>query len=424
MNMQTDRWIVDQNGASSGGEFELAAPDDTDADALALVAETAVRRLIRALDIVDDPRKARGKRHSFLGVLLIAVLGCVCGCDDAEALEDWAIKEKGWLSQFIDFTHGTPRQDVFLRVLAAMDPTLFRTAFMTWANEMMQSLGISAGQIAVDGQTHRGSGNGATKQKPVHIVSALACESGLVLGQQKTEAKSNEITAIPELLQLLYLKGALVSVDAMGCQVKIAKVILAKGGDYFFGLKGNQSTLMEQTKALFDEVLDPRKRTIDEAQPPATQRVESTDGDHGRIEIRQAIVCHDIHAWIPAARRFPKLKTVVAIISTREDIITGKTSTERRLYVSSRVLTAEAALDASRTHWAVENKLHWCLDVTFGQDANRTRTKNAAANLGVVRTFALNLVRAYKGDKLSIPRRRRLSDYKVDYREELLAASA
>lgn len=428
MDVGSELWVVEEDVTAEdldGAEALEPGQDGEEEEvrALHLVAGAALGRLFKALSLVKDPRKPRGVRHSLLNVLVIAVLGCVCGCDDAEALEDWGKKERRWLSGFLDLTHGVPSQDVFLRVLAAVDPKAFRTAFLTWAEELMKALGVAAGQIAVDGQTHRGSHDRAAKQKPIHVVSAMVCESGLVLGQHKTDAKSNEIKALPDLLQLLYLKGALVSVDAMGCQVKIARLILQKGGDYFFGLKGNQSNLKAQTDALFDAVFDTRRRRRDEAPPPVVDRHTTTDGDHGRIEIREAVVCHDFGAWIPAAKRFPSLKTVVAILSKREDKISGKTTTERRLYVSSRHLTAEQALNASRTHWAVENKLHWCLDVTFGQDKNRTRAKNAAANFGVVRTYSLNLIRAWKGDKLSVPRRRRLCDYSLDYRTALLAAS-
>jgi predicted transposase YbfD/YdcC len=427
MEMDTESWVIAAEALIDGPLSELddmppqGKPDSSER-VLERLAATALHRLIAALSIVADPRKPRGRRHSLMNVLVIAVLGCVCGSDNAEALEDWGVKEKDWLSTFLNFEHGTPSQDVFLRVLGALDPATFRTAFLTWAREIMSSLGLT-GQIAVDGQTHRGSHDRAKGQKPIHVLSALACESGLVLGQEKTDVKSNEITALPALLQLLYLKGALVSVDAMGCQLKVAKTILDRGGDYLFGLKGNQSNLQAQTAALFGDVFDTRKRTADEAAPPSVQRYQSTDGGHGRIETREAVVCNDFKDRVPAAKRFPSLSTLVAIVSTREDAISGKSTTETRLYVSSRKLTGEQALNATRKHWAVENKLHWCLDVTFGQDGNRTRTKHAAQNLGVVRTFALNLVRAYTGDKLSIPRRRRLCDYRLDYRLALLAAS-
>lgn len=427
MEMDTESWEMSAEAVICEPVVQsdaIGSALDPDRPALALerLAAIAVHRLIAALSIVADPRQRRGRRHSVINVLVIAVLGCVCGADNAEALEDWAVKEKNWLSTFLTFEHGTPSQDVFLRVLGALDPVTFRTAFLTWAREVMSSLGLT-GQIAIDGQTHRGSHDRAKSQKPIHVLSALACESGFVLGQEKTDVKSNEITALPALLQLLYLKGALVSVDAMGCQVKVAKTILDRGGDYLFGLKGNQSTLQTQTAALFDEVFDTRKRAVDEAAPPVVERHQSTDGGHGRIETREAIVCHDFKDRVPAAKRFPSLCTLVAIVSTREDAISGKSTTERRLYVSSRKLTAEQATTATRMHWAVENKLHWCLDVTFGQDGNRTRKKHAAQNLGVIRTFALNLVRAYTGDKRSLPRRRRLCDYQLDYRLALLAAS-
>jgi len=431
MDVQTDCWELNESvdvasvgSAVDAGPASSTMPDPSPPlDSNTQVAAKAIHRLLAALSLVTDPRSARGVRHPVINVLVIAVLGCVCGCDDAEALEDWGKKEQTWLSGFLSLTHGTPSQDVFLRVLAAMDPGPFRTAFLTWAHEVIQSLG-SSGQIAVDGQTHRGSYDRATGQKPVHMVSALACESGLVLGQQKTDVKSNEITALPELLQLLYLKGALVSIDAMGCQTKIAKTILDKGGDYLFGLKGNQSTLQDETAALFDDASDTRKRAVDRAKPPSVESHKETDSGHGRIEVREAVVCHVFADRVPGAARFPSIRTLIAVISQREDAISGQTTVERRLYISSRHLSAQDALAATRLHWAVENRLHWCLDVTFGQDANRTRTRNAAANLGVIRTFALNLVRAYTGDKLSLPRRRRLCDYRLDYRRAVIASSA
>ena len=179
-------------------------------------SQTAIRKvvdvvtgLLASLVVVDDPRRRRGLRHLLLDVLAIAVLGCVCGCDNAEALEDWAKKEKEWLSGFLKLPHGTPGQDVFLRVLAAIDPEQFRNAFLVWVREILQVLGVD-GQIAVDGQTNRGSRDRAKNQSPVHMVSALMCGEGLVLGQIKTDEKSNEITAIPQLLGLLDLRGALV----------------------------------------------------------------------------------------------------------------------------------------------------------------------------------------------------------------------
>jgi len=379
--------------------------------------------LLTAVAVVEDPRKDRGKRHLLLDILVIAVLGCLCGCDHAEALEDWAEKEHQWLRGFLALPHGTPGQDVFLRVLAAIDPQQFHDAFLTWVRDMLRVLGVDD-QIAVDGQTNRGSRDRAKNRKPVHMVSALVCGEGLVLGQVKTDEKSNEITAIPQLLRLLDLQGALVSMDAMGTQVSIAKLIRAKQGDYLMGLKGNQSTLRDETEAVFEAANAPRSVNVDEAQPPAASEASETDKGHGRIETRTAKVMTEFAEWVPASQRWPDLSSLIAIEAVREDILSGTTSTETRFYISSRKMSPAQALAATRNHWLVENQLHWCLDVTFGQDANQTRTKNAAENLAVVRHFALNLVRAYGGDRYCVARRRRLCDYNVDYRERLLGLAA
>jgi predicted transposase YbfD/YdcC len=378
--------------------------------------------LLRSLLVVSETRKNRGKRYPLVDVLAIAVLGCVCGCDNAEALEDWAKKEQDWLSGFLALPHGTPGQDVFLRVLAAICPEEFRRAFLLWSQQILKALGVD-GQIAVDGQTNRGSRDRAAQRSPVHMVSALACGEGLVLGQVKTDEKSNEITAIPQLLRLLDLRGALVSIDAMGCQVSIASLIRARHGDYLMGLKGNQSTLRDETEAVFEAVKAPPCANVDEAQPPAVAEATDVDKGHGRIETRTAKVITDFADWVPASERWPDIRSLIAIESTREEVISGTSTTETRFYISSRRMSPQEAIVAVRKHWLVENQLHWCLDVSFGQDANQTRTKYAAENLAVVRHFALNLVRRYKGDRYSVPRRRRLCDYRVNYREKLLQMS-
>jgi predicted transposase YbfD/YdcC len=379
----------------------------------------AITGLLAALAVVVDPRKDKVKRHLLLDVLVIAVLGCLCGCDNAEALEDWAKKERQWLSGFLLLPHGTPGQDVFLRVLAAIDPKEFRNAFLTWVREILRVLGVD-GQIAVDGQTNRGSRDRAKNRSPVHMVSALTCGEGLVLGQIKTDDKSNEITAIPELLGLFDLRGALVSMDAMGCQVAIAKLIRAKEGDYLMGLKGNQSTLRDETEAIFEAANAPRSINVDEAQPPAMSETTETDKGHGRLETRTAKVITDFAEWVPASQRWPDLSCLIAVEATREELLSGKTTTETRYYISSRKMSPEEALVGTRNQWLIENQLHWCLDVTFGQDANQTRAKNAAENLAVVRHFALNVIRSYDADRYSVPRRRRLCDYNINYRERLL----
>ena len=389
----------------------------------ALLPESILRQLVLSLLVVEELRFPRGIRHPLVNVLTIAVLGCMCRCDDAEALEDWGKKEADWLTDFLEMPHGIPSQDVFLRVLAAIDPVSFRGAFHAWVNEVFALLGLEQ-QIAIDGQTHRRSGDKRTGQKPLHMVHALVCESGLVMGQVATEEKSNEITAIPVLLDLLDLRGALVSIDAMGTQVKIARQIVKAGGDYLLALKGNQSNLRTEVEAAFEEALSNRRRTVDEVPPPRITTETEVDGGHGRIETRTAQVLTDFELWVPAAKRWGGLRTLVAITATREDQTTGKETTETRYYVSSRAMTAAQANERVRSHWLVENQLHWCLDMTFGQDASRIRTGHAAENFAVIRHFAFNLIRNYKGDRYSVPRRRRLCDYDRNYRWRVLQAAS
>jgi predicted transposase YbfD/YdcC len=375
-----------------------------------------VKKLLKSLTIVEDPRKPRGKRHALINVLAVAVLGFMSGCDNAEALEDWGQKEADWLSGFLHLPYGTPSQDVFLRVFASIKPEQIQEAFVTWAHELMAHMGLSQ-QIAIDGQTNKGSRQRRIKVAPIHMVSALACGEGLVLGQVKTAEKSNEIKAIPNLLNMLNIQGSLVTIDAMGCQVSIARQITKGGGDYLLGLKGNQGTLHENVKKLFETT---ELAEYQDMKSDLVQQASEHNTGHGREELRRARIIHDFNELIPSVQRWPELKSLVAIDSERTEAVSAKKSTETRYYISSKNLTPEQAIQGTRQHWAIENKLHWVLDVSFGQDANQTRVRYAAENLAVVRHFALNIIRNYTGDKLSVPRRRRLCDYKIDYREKML----
>ena len=305
-------------------------------------AEALLGALVCSLSVVEDPRDPRGVRHPLVNVLTVAVLGCMCRCDDAEALEDWGRKEADWLGDFLDAPHGMPSQDVYLRVLAAIDPASFRGAFQLWMQEAFSLMGLE-GQIAIDGQTHRRSGDNRSGSKPLHMVHALACEAGLVLGQMATEDKSNEITAIPQLLDLLDLRGSLVSIDAMGTQVKIARKIVNAGGDYLLALKGNQTSLHTEVQEAFTEALDQRTRTVDEIPVPRIETATEVDGGHGRIETRTARVLQDFEPWVQSGARWPELRRLVSIEATRQDTTTGTTTTETRYYISSRPLTAEQA---------------------------------------------------------------------------------
>lgn len=394
----------------------------TTSDGIRVKSLQAAGSLVHHLAAVEDPRGRQGRLHDFSDILAILVLGTICGCDDAEALEDWATHEEPWLRTILQLRSGIPSQDTYLRAMASMKPEPFREAFLSWSKDLFLSFGFQ-GQLAVDGKTVRGSRKTTGDKSVVHMVSALCCESGLVCGQVRTGDKKNELSTLPELLSLLQLDGALVSMDAAGCHVEIAKQIVTSGGDYLFGLKGNQPTLQEEVRAAFEEARDLRRRAVEETAPPRMETHESVDGGHGRVETRRMSVCHDFQAWVPSGERFAGLQTLLMVESRTEGKSNDEVREETRYYISSRRLTAAEALHAVRNHWHVENRLHWVLDVTFSEDHCRTRTAYAAENLTVVRHFAMNILRNYTGDRYSLRRRRRLCSYRPDYRLQVLSAA-
>jgi predicted transposase YbfD/YdcC len=377
---------------------------------------SAVGQLLSSLSVLQDPRGRRDRLHTLSDVLAIAVLAALCGCDNAEELEQWACKEEPWLRKFLSLLHGIPSQDTYLRVLATLEPEPFAAVFSGWVKLALSPLGLR-GQVAIDGKSVRGSRNAAAEA--VHMVSALLCQSGLVMAQVKTEAKSNEIVAIPEVLKLLSLPGTLVSMDAMGCQREIAQQIIEQGGDYLLQVKGDQPTLNSELQALFRQALaEPEHGSLEAAAPaPRVQRHQHTDKGHGRIESRTTVVCSELPEDFGPRELWSALRSVVMIESTRQDERTGASSTERRYYISSRVLQAEQAGAAGRAHWLIENQLHWVLNMSFGEDACTVRTQHAAHNLGLIRHFAFNLLRRGK-DKHSMRMRR--CDWDRDDRERLL----
>lgn len=385
--------------------------------------DDAIERLVVAFDDLDDPRGQQGRRHRLCDILSIAVLGCLCGCDNAEALEDWACKEEDWLVTFLELRWGVPSQDTFLRVLSALDDRAFRQAFIAWVNATFPAA-IGTGQLAIDGKTARRSGDAAAEKKAVHMVSALACEFDLVVGQIPVESKSNELNAIRVLLRLLELKGALVSIDAIGCQRDIARCIVDADGDYLLAVKKNQPELLAALIEGFEATSIEPNHNVDRVDPPEFDRHEQTDGAHGRVETRTTTVIPAMDEWIPQAirDRWHGLAVCIEVHSVRE--MNDKRTEDRRYYISSRNMTAAEAGAAVREHWRIENGLHYVLDVSFGEDHCRIRKGHAAKNFIVLRHFAVSLIRAYDGDKLSVPRRRRLCDYKPAYREALLAATA
>lgn len=369
---------------------------------------------------LPDPRRHQGIRYPLRSVVVIALMAMVCGCDDAEAMEAWGSANESWLSGFLPLPHGAPTQDVFLAVFAALDPKALGAVLRSWAALLAARLAHQGKHIAVDGKTSRRSFDTASGQSALHTVSAFLSDAGLVLGQTKTECKSNEITAIPELLRLLDLSGATVTIDAMGCQTEIAKTIVEGGGDYLLAVKENQPTLHQDIVATFAEAADARGRTIDEQPRPTVELFEEVDKGHGRVEKRAVKVCRDL-SWLTAATRWPGLVYLVQVVRERTVLATGKTSIESAYYIGSnrRAEVGEVA-KIIRRHWSIENELHWVLDMAFREDEARHRARNTAQNMTTLRHFALNIIKRDPTRKLGVANSRKRAGWDRGYLLDLL----
>lgn len=357
------------------------------------------------LDEINDPRKpSNGTLHDFQEILVIAIAAMLSDCDTVEDIAYWAYMKEAWLRRFLVLKNGIPSEDTFLRIFRALDPKQFETAFRRWVAGVVGAL---SGTIAVDGKTVRGSGTGG--ETAIHMVSAFATELGVVLGQEKVAGKSNEITAIPALLDALYLKGFLVSIDAMGCQKRIAKTITTKGGDYLLMVKGNQPSLLNAIEMTF----------ISHHDAEGVDRQGHVEKSHGRIVGQIASVLPakgtvDLADW-------PKCKTIGRIDSIRT-IGEKESGLEQRYYISSRDLSADQLAAAVRAHWGIENRLHWVLDVSFGEDGKTVCKDNAPQNLSLLRKIVLNLIRLDKTDttKASLRRKRKGAAWDDDMRMNML----
>ena len=339
-------------------------------------------------------------------ILFIALCSALTGGKSFVDMEDLATDWEGWFKQFIPMTGGPPSHDTFNRVFQMIDPKHFETCFRAWTEEMRQSLGTEV--IAVDGKVNRGSGS--RKQAPITLVNAWAGKNRLLLGQLATAENSNEISAVPELLKGLMLKKSIVTVDAMHCQKGTAAAVVEGGGDYVFALKGNQKLLHGEAKLFLDEL---------SAERPA--QVEKIDKGHGRLEIRRYWQTEDI-GWFADLSQWPGLKSFGLVHSICE-LSDGRIREERRYYISSLPLSPDQFAEAVRSHWGVENKVHWCLDVVFGEDQNRARTKYASVNLSTLRKMALNIVRKEPGKK-GLARKMRQAIAKPDFLLSLLDLDA
>jgi predicted transposase YbfD/YdcC len=332
---------------------------------------------------LEDPRVDRTKLYPLMEIIFIVLTGTICGADSWRDFADFGSRKLDYLKRFFSFTNGIPSKNTFARVLSAIDPEQFKQCFLKWVK--MIQIGLQE-VIAIDGKTVRGSFDKSKGQNPLHLVNAFATSLRLVLGQEKVNDKSNEITAIPALLNLLEITGAIVSIDAMGCQKEIASMIREKGADYILSLKGNQGTLHDDVK-LF---LETQK---EKAKSEQWNHYEDIDKGHGRVEIRHCFVSGNVD-WLTQKANWKDLKTIIMIESTRE--IAGHQTQEKRFYISSLPPNAEWIGGAIRSHWGIENSLHWVLDVTFGEDYSRVREKNAAENMSLIRKLVLNMLQNTK----------------------------
>jgi predicted transposase YbfD/YdcC len=368
--------------------------------------ETSILAHFQAL---PDPRVPRTRRHSLADILVITLCGVICGADDWAAIERFGNAKVKWFQTFLSLPHGIPSHDTFGRVFAALDPEAFKVAFLAWVSTLAAVM--PGDVIAIDGKTLRHTFDTAADKAAIHMVSAWATAQGLCLGQVKTDAKSNEITAIPKLLAVLALAGRIVTIDAMGCQTAIARTIHEKGGDYVLSLKGNQGLLHDDLQTFF---ADARARAFRDV-PHTT--AETVDGDHGRIEVRRAWATEDL-AWLTDRDHWPGLRTAVLVEAERT--VGEVTTREARLFISSLPADAAHLAHVVRSHWAIENSLHWVLDVAMHQDQTRIRTDHAPENLAILHHIALNLLKQDRTEKLGIKNKRLAAGWDHDYLLRLL----
>lgn len=357
---------------------------------------------------IPDPRQGSKVVHDLVEVLVVAVCSVLVGADTFVEIEEWAEDNLAWLRGHLKLENGIPSHDTFGRIFAVMDAEQFGAAFQRWVKTILPSL-AKGEVVAIDGKTSRRSGGvGGT---PLHMVSAFAAGAQLVLGQCATAEKSNEKTAIPELLATLALEGCVVTIDAMGTQPNIAQAIRDRGADYILSVKDNQPTLADSMRDFF---------TAFQGAPHKTphQFNEVVEKDHGRVEVRRCYAFDQIDC-LHAPERWPDLKSFAVIASERT--LKGKTTLEHRYYITSLPADAAQLNHAVRQHWRVETSLHWCMDVAFNDDQMRARTAHAAHNLSVLRHFALNLIRyapVKRKGGLKVQRLRAASS--IEYREQLL----
>lgn len=370
--------------------------------------------LIECFEGLPDPRLDRTRRHKLVDILTIGLCSLLTGGESFTDMELYGRLKEDWLKTFLELPNGIPSHDTINRVFCAIDPHAFLDCFVQWVQGICPALHDET--VAIDGKALRHALN---EGDPIpYIVSAWASESGLVLGQVKVDEKSNEITAVPELLDALVLKGCIVTLDAMGCQKDIAAHIIDKEANYVLALKGNHATVHEEVTEFFTDAVPPcATQCADTAVQNKMDFFQTIEKGHGRIETRRYWHSTDID-WFEDKALWKDLRSIGMVESLRT--VKGKTSRERRFYLSSLPLNAQRFAKAVRGHWGVENPLHWSLDVTFREDDSRARTRNAAQNVASLRRIALNLIRKDRSQKCSQKAKRIAAALDPDFLKHLL----
>lgn len=374
------------------------------------MTQLQTKTLFEKVGQIKDPRIERKKLHSLKDILVIAVCATICGADNWEDIAEFGESKHAFFSGFLELKNAIPSHDTFRRVFILLDNIELKTLFVEWISA---AVSLSKGSLVnIDGKNLRGSSEPIKGRKALNIVSAWASGQSVVLGQVKCEEKSNEITAIPELLKILNIAGCIVTIDAIGCQKNIVAEIADKQADYVISLKGNQGILHKEIK----DYLDWAERTgFAEIQYDYCRTLEK---GHGRIEERRCWVTEEI-GWLEGKEDWKNLKTVVMVEAIRE-VIGGKRTVERRYFISSLEANAVELLRCVRGHWAIENKLHWCLDIAFREDQSRVREATSAENLATLRHIGINLLKQEKSNSRGIEGKRKKAGWDENYLRKVL----
>ena len=372
------------------------------------------RGMQEIFDRIPDPRKGNAILHKLSEALIIAVLSVMCGMEYFTEMEMFAIEQEEWLKKFLELRNGVPSHDTFGDIFAVIEPEAITEVFTEWTETLREK--IDKEVIGIDGKSICASRDVPKKKKAVHMVSAWATQNRLILGEVATSEKSNEITAIPQLLEMLELTGCIVTIDAMGTQTKIVEKIIEKGADYVLPVKENQPQLLQDIRLYFDDYNNSNETT------QTLETAQTMEKDHGRIEKRECIISKDID-WLDPEGNWKNLAGIAKITSTTEMLSTGVVeSSEQYLIFSARDLDAAQVLDARRAHWGVES-MHWSLDVCLREDECRVRTNHAAKIFNIVRHFVMNLLSRESSSKGGISSKRKRCALSSAYREKCLRIS-